>query len=234
MIKIIGCSIFKNRLQKILKENFLDIDIEFINMKNHLDPEKLNKLIKEEIVKSEDEKKYEKIILLYGLCGNSTVGLSSKLPLVIPKVHDCCSIFLGSSKKFYQLFESKLSSEWYTSDYLEEVQKIKEEDSNFHMSYKFLKLDDLIKTYGEDNGNYLYEMFNTMEKELIFIKTSHKNDQKNISKLSKQYSNLELMEGDLKIFYDIIGNKYNDEILYLNSGEKICCTFDINVIEGRN
>ena len=243
MIKIIGCSVFKNKLEEILKKTSLEFDVEFINMKNHLDPEKLKEKIREEILKTENEdikdernknsQKYKKIILLFGLCGNSTAGLSSSLPLIIPKVHDCCSIFLGSSKKFYELFETKLSSEWYTSDYLEEMKKIQEEDPNFNMSYTTLKLEDLISKYGEDNGTYLYETFSAMEKEIIFIKTSNKNDEENIKKLKEQYSSLEIMEGDLQLLNDIIIGTYSDEILYLNSGEKICCTYDINVIEGR-
>lgn len=234
MIKIIGCSVFKNKLEEILKENSLKVDVELINMKNHLDPEKLKEKIRDEIIKTENMGKYKKIILLFGLCGNSTAGLSSTLPLVIPKVHDCCSIFLGSSKKFYELFETKLSSEWYTSDYLEEIEKIKKDDPNFHMSYTTLKLEELIKKYGEDNGAYLYETFSVMEKETIFIKTSNKNDEENIKKLKSIYSSLEIMEGDSKLLNDIIIGTYNDEILYLNSGEKICCTYDINVIEGKD
>lgn len=243
MIKIIGCSVFKNKLEEILEKNSLKFDVEFINMKNHLDPEKLKEKIREEIIKTENEvdnetnrrniKKYKKIILLYGLCGNSTVGLSSTLPLAIPKVHDCCSIFLGSSKIFYELFETKLSSEWYTSDYLEEMEKIKEEDPNFTMSYTTLKLEYLINKYGEDNGTYLFETFSAMEKEIIFIKTSNKNDEENIKKLSKQYRSLEIMEGNFQLLHDIVIGKYNEEILYLNSGEKICCTYDINVIAGK-
>lgn len=235
MIKIIGCSVFKNKLEEILEKNSLKFDVEFISMKNHLDPEKLKDKIRDEIIKAENDpnNKYKKIILLYGLCGNSTVGLSSTLPLVIPKVHDCCSIFLGSSKQFYELFETKLSSEWYTSDYLEEMEKIKEEDPNFNMAYTTLKLEYLINKYGEDNGNYLYETFTAMEKEIIFIKTSNKNDEANIKKLSKQYCSLEIMEGGFQLLNDIVMERYNEEILYLNSGEKICCTYDINVIEGK-
>ncbi len=45
----------------------------------------------------------ENILLGYGLCSNSVIGLSSKTcRLVIPKVDDCISLFLGSNEERLQ------------------------------------------------------------------------------------------------------------------------------------
>jgi len=40
------------------------------------------------------------ILLVYGLCGMSTVGLVARhTPLVIPRTHDCIALYLGSSTR---------------------------------------------------------------------------------------------------------------------------------------
>lgn len=43
----------------------------------------------------------EAVALLYGLCGRGTAGLRAPgVPLVIPRAHDCITVFLGSASRF--------------------------------------------------------------------------------------------------------------------------------------
>lgn len=57
--------------------------------------------LKEKLQQSIDEiTDNDYIIMLFGLCGNALLGLSSQTAnLVIPKVDDCISMFLGGNEK---------------------------------------------------------------------------------------------------------------------------------------
>ncbi|MGL4392879.1 MAG: DUF1638 domain-containing protein [Fusobacteriaceae bacterium] len=234
MIKIISCNIFENMLKNILKEKSCQFEVTYIGMENHVIPSKLKELIIEEIIKTEVSKKYTKIILLYGLCGNAIEGISSSLPIVVPKAHDCCAIFLESGKKFYENFSERLSAEWYTSDYLEKIEELKKIDENFKMNYSRNSLDYYIEKYGEDNGKYLYEILSNSKKEIIFIKTISENDEKNIVYLKQQYESVEIVNGGKAFVEKILDEKTEDkEILYLEVGKKITPTYDENVIIGK-
>ena len=93
-IKVIACKTVGEEIQKILSKNMDYVGMDF---GLHDYPERLNNVLKEEIEKSQE---YDVILFGYGLCSMGTVGLSSSTSkLVIPKMHDCIGIFLGSQTK---------------------------------------------------------------------------------------------------------------------------------------
>ncbi len=60
------------------------------------------------------------ILLVYGLCGTSTVGLAARhTPLVIPRAHDCITLYLGSRERYQEEFNAHPGTYWYSVDYLE-------------------------------------------------------------------------------------------------------------------
>jgi hypothetical protein len=62
----------------------------------------------------------EAILLVYGLCGTSTVGLAARhTPLVIPRAHDCITLYLGSRERYQEEFEAHPGTYWYSVDYME-------------------------------------------------------------------------------------------------------------------
>ena len=54
---------------------------------------------------------YDAILLGYCLCSNGIVGLSSrKVPLIIPRGHDCITLLLGSREKYQEYFNTHRGS----------------------------------------------------------------------------------------------------------------------------
>jgi hypothetical protein len=67
---------------------------------------------------------YDAILLVYGMCGNSTVGLVARdTPLVIPRAHDCITLYLGSHQRYQEEFERHPGTYWYSLDYMERQEK---------------------------------------------------------------------------------------------------------------
>jgi hypothetical protein len=60
------------------------------------------------------------LLLVYGMCGLSTVGLIAKqVPIVIPRAHDCITLYLGSRERYQDEFDAHPGTYWYSVDYLE-------------------------------------------------------------------------------------------------------------------
>jgi hypothetical protein len=60
------------------------------------------------------------IILGYGLCGNGLVGLKARAhTLIVPRVHDCITLFLGSHQRYMQDFTSEPGTYYLTKGWLE-------------------------------------------------------------------------------------------------------------------
>jgi hypothetical protein len=62
----------------------------------------------------------EPIILGYGLCCNGVVGLKApKQGLIIPKVHDCIALYMGSQEKYRKIFSKHPGTYYLTRNWIE-------------------------------------------------------------------------------------------------------------------
>lgn len=60
------------------------------------------------------------ILLAYGLCGTATAALVARhTPLVLPRAHDCITLYLGSRDRYQEEFDRHPGTYWYSVDYME-------------------------------------------------------------------------------------------------------------------
>ena len=65
------------------------------------------------------EKRYSRILLGYGLCNNGIIGLSAKnTPMVIPKAHDCITLFMGCRQRYREYFDANPGTYYHTTGWL--------------------------------------------------------------------------------------------------------------------
>lgn len=85
----------------------------------HNSPKNLRTILQEQI----DEiapGECDAILLAYGLCGGSTEMLTARhTPLVIPRAHDCITLYLGSRERYQEEFTRHPGTYWYSLDYME-------------------------------------------------------------------------------------------------------------------
>jgi len=109
---------------------------------------------------------YDAILLTYGLCGRAIDGLHSRdLPLVIPRAHDCITLYLGSREKYLEQQNNHPGTYWYSQDYLERSGRFGENmalgsalPSDLNNTF-----DEYVRKYGEDNAKYLMETMNSWQ-----------------------------------------------------------------------
>jgi hypothetical protein len=108
-----------------MKEELLQFQAEgvsfvFMEQSLHRTPQKMPTLIQEEIDKA-DQQDWDYILLGYGLCSNGILGLRSKRhPLVIPRVHDCIALFLGSHERYIGEQKKEAGTYYLTKGWIEE------------------------------------------------------------------------------------------------------------------
>jgi hypothetical protein len=78
-----------------------------------------------EVIKEEVEKANswdgDYIILSYGLCSNGILGVKSERhSIVIPRVHDCIALFLGSWEKYVLEHQKEPGTYYLTKGWIEE------------------------------------------------------------------------------------------------------------------
>lgn len=93
--KIIACAVVAEELRSRLPAG---VECETLDFGLHRSPEMLRTKLQETIDKSAG---FEDIVLAYGLCGMSVIGLhSDSARLIFPRADDCIAIFLGSRKAY--------------------------------------------------------------------------------------------------------------------------------------
>jgi hypothetical protein len=134
-----------------LSENIVDVVL--MEQGLHNEPDKLRSEVQKALEKTTDiqGRPYDASLLGYGLCSNGIVGLSAKIPIVVPRGHDCVTLLLGSKEKYREYFDSHPGIYWYSPGWIETgTQPGKERSENMLEQYR--------QKYGQDNAQYLMEL----------------------------------------------------------------------------
>jgi hypothetical protein len=188
--KLISCNVFQRELCAALARQAGLVDPEFMALGLHERPELLRTALQERIdavSAASDaaagetsswggaaEKKYDAILLGYGLCGNGLAGLQARsIPLVLPRAHDCCTLLLGSRAAFLEHFGDSLSASWSSAGYIERgTTYFRSSDMGKTVGYG-IEYDELVEKYGEENAAFVWETMHPVieEAQLRFIET---------------------------------------------------------------
>jgi hypothetical protein len=115
--RVIACSIMKDEFLQFQKEG---VSFVFLEQSLHRTPQKMPAAIQEEIEKAANGED-EYIVLGYGLCSNGIVGVRPvRQPVVIPRVHDCISLFLGSIEKYWEEHGKEPGTYYLTKGWIDE------------------------------------------------------------------------------------------------------------------
>ncbi|MEN6316782.1 MAG: DUF1638 domain-containing protein [Clostridiaceae bacterium] len=158
--KLISCEVFSRPAFKAAANSRHTVDMEFTKLRSHTKPESLREEIQSIIDRTTEQ--YDAILLCYGLCGNGTAGLVSRsLPMVIPRAHDCCTIFLGSRSAFLEHFGKTPSAQWSTACYFERSDGWYSDNAmNALTPEQDNSYAELVLKYGEENAQYIWETMN--------------------------------------------------------------------------
>lgn len=96
-ITFIACKTIEDEVNKALKDNNISADVHWVEAGLHYQPDKLKETL-QQLIDSSGSSDF--IVLLFGLCGNALIGLTSQMStLVVPKVDDCISLMLGGNEQ---------------------------------------------------------------------------------------------------------------------------------------
>ena len=194
----------------IMKRRNSTLPVVWIDSGLHSFPNKLNKHIQDTLDQLPGH--YTTVLLLFGFCGNSMVGIQSRnRTLVLPYVSDCMPIFLGSQKNRE---EAGNDTYFFTEGYLSG-----EQNALTDLAYSRNK-------YGEDTATYITKTMMAHYKRLAIIDTGTFNIEevrKRIFPLSELIElPITVVPGNLSIIEDLLDGRWNpSQFLVKPPGEEI-------------
>lgn len=153
---ILACSVMEREFQQF-QNGYMDFV--FLDYGLHRTPGQMAEAIQREIEKASSQP-YKGIILGYGLCSNGIVGIrSNSHPLIIPRVHDCISLFLGSVESYQRHSKEHPGTYYLTPGWIEKGQT------------PISKYESYEKSYGKETARWVLHEEMKHYTRIVFIDT---------------------------------------------------------------
>ena len=112
---LVACSVLEDEIALHRPPGGPVVDVVFHEMGLHDQPDVLRATLQSTIDTAAGRDDITAVALAYGLCGLGTAGLrANRYPLVIPRAHDCITLFLGGKEKYQALQQACPSCYFYT------------------------------------------------------------------------------------------------------------------------
>ena len=237
-IKLISCDVFLRPISAFVATSAHIIDVEYVPMLAHNEPDKLRENLQSRINAACSAQNYDLLLLSYGLCGNAALGLNCPITMIMPRIHDCCAMFMGNKDAFQKEFADSLSMRWCTSGYYERCHKengLTGDSSRRHETYP--EYQALIEQFGEDNAEYIWD---TMHPEIetpeaAYIKILDfevPGSEDGFRKLVEDQGKiLRVVEGSTEYLNALVNGPWDDaRFLTVMPGEKIVGVYDMDTV----
>ena len=104
---VVACGVLRVDIMEAIQRLGLDVTTEFLEGGLHARPGELRSRLQASVDRASARPDCERIVIGYGVCGRGSVGIHARgVPLVIPRVHDCIALFLGSDAAYRREFAS--------------------------------------------------------------------------------------------------------------------------------
>lgn len=165
--RVIACGVFEPYLDILATESPNDIEVRALDAGLHARPNDLRLLLQAEIDQASREGGFDAVVLFYGLCGRGAAGLVSRdVPVVIPRAHDCITLFLGSSQAYLRQFHKNPGTFYHTLGWIQKkINPKNREATELYLNFgkegydRHPEFHQLAAKYGAENAEHILAFF---------------------------------------------------------------------------
>ncbi len=239
-LKLIGCDVLYRETCAVVACSPNQVDVQFLRKGLHdlAASEMLRQL--QEAVDQVDPAEYDAVLMGYGLCGNGLVGLTArKVRLVVPRAHDCITLFLGSKERYLTYFQENPGVYFTTTGWLERGERLGEltqpglQRHGLGMSH-----EEMVAKYGEENAQFLEQEignYKTQYRQYTYIQMGVEPDdrfeQRTRECACQRGWKFEKLCGDLSLIRALVDGPWDDDrFLTVEPGWRVIARYDDGII----
>ena len=235
---LLACEVLTRPLYLCAARSTHIIDIQLVRKAQHNTPNLLRKTLQGYIDAAQG---YDAVLLGYGLCGQATAGLAARqLPLVLPRAHDCITLFLGSRESYNAQFEQFPGTYWYAQDYIE-----RDDGSGSALSMGSGSDVDLqnvyaqyVQKYGQDNADYLMEVMGAWQQhyqraayvDLDGPGSRHVSERAQAEAARRGWT-FERIAGDLTLLRRLVEGDWEADFVVVPPGSSVAMSYDDGILK---
>ncbi len=243
-LRVIACEVFRPEFEHYMAELEHDYEASFNEVSLHEHPDALRVEL-QRLIDQAQGRGFDAILLGYALCSRSTADLLARdTPVVVPRAHDCITLFLGSRERYMHYFLQMPGTYYYTGGWIEYARRV---DTGELSQGTFVtaseertrqRFQEYVDKYGEDNARFLIEQeaqWVSRYSRACFINCGIGDVQAQRSYVQElacergwEYTEV---EGDLGMIRRLLDGQWDDsEFLVVQPGQRTCESFDEYVI----
>jgi len=205
---IMACRTVENELRMAMAQAGVDYPVLFLEAGLHLWPDRLREAIQHDLDRIEN---VDVVLMGYGFCGKGLVGVKSgRFKIVVPRVHDCISLLLGSAavRNQYGADIYFLTGGWLDH----ELSIVKEYEHS-------------VARYGEQKAARIFKLTMKNYTRLTAIDTGAydvESVQPRIKTVAEKMAwQYETVPGSLRMFHKLLAGPWDEEFVVLEPGQEI-------------
>ncbi len=248
-LRAIACEVLARPLYLSAARSPHVVDIELLQRGLHDTPATLRVRLQAAIdAAATADPPYDATVLGYGLCGGAAAGIAAAgVPLVLPRAHDCITLFLGGRARYQAEFTAHPGTYWYVPDYVERSGA--GSDRTGLLGIGASSDDDLqaayagyVERYGRDNADYLMEAMGAWRAHYdraVFIDTgigdgteAEVRARAEAERRGWRFERLagELLAGELLLIRRLLAGGWGDDFLVLRPGQRLAMSHGDDVM----
>ena len=218
------------------------VDVRLFERGLHNEPKDLRTRLQEAI--DEAPATADAVVLGYGLCGGATAGIVARdRPVVLPRAHDCITLFLGARERYAQETTEGPATYWYVADQLERNDGYRAGvgglaiGSDTDAEVEATRAEYVAK-YGEDNADYLMEVLGGWRVHYgraAFVSMGVADEAASEAAARDEAERrgwaFERIEGSLVLLRRLIDGDWDEDMLVLQPGEQLAMSYDDGVVK---
>ena len=246
--KLIACKVLYREICLLSANSESYIDVTYFQQGLHDYPDRLRSALQDEIDRIDagedlyscpvnEKYDFDAILLGYGLCSGAICGIKSKkYKIVVPRAHDCITLFIGSKERYQEYFDSRSGGiYWYTSGWIDNL-LMPSEDRTDALMKKYAE------QYGDDDAAYLIETEQSWHKQYsvcTFVDWDGLNNQRYIEYTNQCAAHLnwdfDIFAGSPELLTQFLHGDWNeDKFLVLEPGQTIEMSYNNDIVRSKD
>lgn len=248
--KFIGCEILYRETCRLAAQSPHRVDVEFLRKGLHdLETTDMVAKIQSAIDATDSSAGYEAILLGYARCNDGLVGIAAgDLPLVLPRAHDCITLFFGSRQAYQDYFDQHPGTYYMTTGWAERNnfeagdytrpaydQQGVMAKLGLHESY-----EQLVARHGKDNADYIVATLGDWTQnytDLLYLEMGVCDESPFVDRakeLAREHGwAFERRKGSWSLIERLFSGQWDDDFLIVQPGQRIVASNDRKILDSQ-